>query len=164
MATFRDPDVARMATFLMAIGIGIGIGETPPDAFLPGIAVSGGVLVVDEERLTYPGDLLHEAGHLALMTTESRREARGNFGDDAGYETGAIAWSWAAALHIHLSPEIVFHGGGYRGGSVAILDNFSAGRYVGVPILEWLGMAAGPKRAAELGVEAYPAMLRWLRE
>lgn len=77
---------------------------------------------------------------------------------------GAIAWSYAAALHLGLAPEIVFHAAGYRGGAESLCENFAAGRTVGVPILEWLGLAAGAKLAVERGVEAYPAMLRWLRE
>lgn len=50
----------------------------------------------------------------------------------------------------------------YRGGSASANENFGAGRYVGVPVLQWLGMTAGQERAAELGVQPYPTMLRWL--
>ena len=36
-------------------------------------------------------------------------------GEDAGEEMGAIAWSYAAALHIGLDPRVVFHEDGYKG-------------------------------------------------
>lgn len=160
---FRDPIVATIAGFLMEIGITVCAGDTPPGSFLPGICVDRGVLVVNESQLKYCGDLLHEAGHLAVLSSEQRSATGPEMGDDGGHEMAAIAWSYAAAIHLGLDPAIVFHGGGYRGGAQAILDNFSAGRYIGVPLLEWMGMTVGPKRAGELSVAPYPKMLRWLR-
>jgi hypothetical protein len=112
----------------------------------------------------YPGDLLHEAGHLAVMEPQRRRQCHIEVGDDAAEEMMAIAWSYAASLHLGLSPATVFHEGGYRGGSQALIENFSLGRYIAVPMLQWVGMTADPKRAAESGVAPYPHMLRWLRD
>ena len=66
----------------------------------------------------------------------------------------AIAWSYAAALHLNLAPEVVFHAAGYRGGSRSMIENFSAGRYIGVPFLKWIGLTG----------DNYPAMTRWLRD
>lgn len=137
--------------------------ELPAQTLLPGILVENGILVIDESRLTFPGDLLHEAGHLAVMTPEERASAHPDIGDDGGFEMAAIAWSYAAAIHIGLELGIVFHQGGYRGASTSIIENFADRRYFGVPVLEWLGMTADAKRAIELGVEPYPYMLRWLR-
>ena len=57
---------------------------------------------------------------------------------------------------------MVFHEGGYRGGSRSLLANFSEGRYIAVPMLQWLGMTAEAERAAELGIEPYPTMRKWL--
>lgn len=154
--------LSRILEFLNAAGIPVRPGNVPPHTFLPGILVENGTLVFEASRLTWPGDLLHEAGHLAVMRPEQRAAAHSHTGDDAGFEMAAIAWSWAAAIHLDIDPAIVFHSGGYRGGSAAILENFSAGRYFGVPLLEWLQMAASPKSAGELGVPPYPHMLRWL--
>ena len=52
----------------------------------------------------------------------------------------AIAWSYAAALEIGIPPEIVFHPDGYRGASESMLQNFAEGRYLAVPMLQWVGM------------------------
>lgn len=112
----------------------------------------------------YPGDLLHEAGHLALLEPGEKWVTEGSMGDNGGYEMGAIAWSYAAAVHLGLAPDVVFHDSGYRGPAEAIRENFAAGRYLGVPILQWLGLAVDTKTAPTLGVEPYPAMIRWLRE
>jgi hypothetical protein len=160
---FQNPIAATIAGFLMQVGIPVRAGDTPVDSFLPGVCVDRGVLVVNESQLMYCGDLLHEAGHLAVLSSEQRNSAGPEMGNDGGYEMAAIAWSYAAAVHLGLDPAIVFHGGGYRGGSQAILDNFGSGRYIGVPLLEWMGMTVGPERAGKLGVAPYPKMLRWLR-
>ena len=124
-------------------------------SFLPGVAIEGGVLVVDEERLRYPGDLLHEAGHLAILPHHARRKIQGDAGPDGGFEAGAMAWSYAAAVHLGIDPAIVFHEDGYKGASPSILENFAKGRYIGVPILEWVGLTTA---------KSYPAMRAWLRE
>ena len=46
-------------------------------AFLPGIRLEQGALLVDESQLTYPGDLLHEAGHIAMTPPELRPSLSG---------------------------------------------------------------------------------------
>ena len=154
----------EILAFLAGIGIPVCRGEVKRDEFLPGIRIEAGGLVFDTTGAFYPGDLLHEAGHLALMDPARRSSANGNVGDDAGEEMGAIAWSYAAALHIGIDPRVVFHPDGYKGGALAILENFASGRYIGVPILQWKGLALDPQRAREQGVQPYPHMLRWLCE
>lgn len=146
------------------IGIQAILAEVSTTTFLPGIDIRDGVLIVDEVKLKYPGDLLHEAGHLAMLTPAQRVLVHSDAGDSGGMEMAAIAWSYAAALHLGIPPEVVFHKDGYRGGAGAILENFAAGRFIGVPLLEWAGLTATGKRAQALGVEPYPAMLQWLRE
>lgn len=160
----RDPLVARMVTFLTGIGLDVRPGPVPESAFLPGIAIQDGVLTFEEAKLLYPGDLLHEAGHLATLAPADRQSAHGHVGDDGGMEMAAIAWSYAAAKHAGIPPEVVFHNSGYRGGAGAILENFAAGRNVGVPMLVWMGLTRDAGQAPAPGAEPYPAMLRWLRE
>jgi hypothetical protein len=98
------------------------------------------------------------------MEPERRRACHVDVGKRAAEEMMAIAWSWAAGAHLGLDPSIVFHEGGYRGGAQAIIDNFVQGRFIAVPMLQWVGMTADPKRAADLGVAPYPHMLKWLRD
>jgi hypothetical protein len=150
---FLNPIANRIAGFLDEIGLPVCAGEIPDRTFLPGIHVAYGVLVVDEARLAYPGDLLHEAGHLAVALSARRNSLDGDTGDDGGEEMAAIAWSYAAALHLGLPPDVVFHQAGYGGGSRALIENFGSGRCVGVPFLKWIGLTG----------EAYPEMTRWLR-
>jgi hypothetical protein len=64
----------------------------------------------------------------------------------------AIAWSYAAARRLGVAPDIVFHPQGYKGGAAALVENFTAGRYIGVPLLQWWGMALEPRLAEAQGV------------
>lgn len=164
LAAPGNPLTRRIVDFLAAIGLPVYAGRLTGDTFLPGILLDRGSLRLDEARLAYPGDLLHEAGHLAVMPPDRRRAVHADAGKDAAEEMMAIAWSYAALVHLRLDPAVVFHPAGYRGGSQALLENFAARRYIAVPMLQWLGMAADDRRAAELGVAPYPWMIRWLRE
>ena len=161
---YADPLISRMAGFLTDIGLETAPAVLPEAGFLDGLMISHGALLIDEARLAYPGDLLHEAGHLAVVPGEKRKLLCGNAGNDPGEEMAAIAWSHAAALYLGIDPAVVFHPSGYSGGSQAILLNFSQGRYFGVPMLEWCGLTADKKTAALLQVSRYPHMLKWLRD
>jgi hypothetical protein len=73
---------------------------------------------------------------------------------------GALAWSYAAALHIGIDPRIVFHEHGYRGQSEQLLRGYASGRAVGLPYLWWIGMTTQPQPGKP---SIYPRMLHWLR-
>lgn len=153
-----QPEATVVIDFLR--GLGMEVAERPllRDPFLPGIEIVAGGLVVDWARSPYPGDLLHEAGHLALLTPDERRKATSRLVTDGGYEMGAIAWSYAACLELGLPVELLFHDEGYKGGAQALRDNFANRRFIGVPMLVWLGLATNdpPERGG------YPRMQRWL--
>ena len=140
--------------FLEEIGITVTFASISEQTFLPGLTIRQGFIILDEFRLSHPGDLLHEAGHLALLTPEQRRSATAPIDPDGGMELGAIAWSWAALTYLGLDPKVVFHPDGYRGGSQTIIDSFSQGRTFGVPILQWLGLT---------NAKMFPEMICWLR-
>jgi hypothetical protein len=151
---FSNPIANQIADFLTGIGLRIRPGKLSGPLILPGIQIQRGVLVVDEAQLSYPGDLLHEAAHLAVVPAATRNLLDRDTGDNGGEEMGAIAWSYAAAQHLRLDPAVVFHAHGYRGGSENILQNFREGRYIGVPFLRWIGLAD----------DSYPRIAQWLRE
>ena len=163
-AAFENGVTAKIADFLNLIGIEVVPCVCETATFLPGIKVESGWLLVDESKLKFPGDLLHEAGHLALAPGMLRRELSGevnlpDFNMDA-IESQVIAWSYAAILYLGLEPRIVFHEGGYRGHSKGLLGTFRVGGYIGVSGLEEAGMTASGQNAIELGVPPYPHMLK----
>lgn len=154
-------DVAELTRRLVDFVSGIGLSIAPEpgaDGLLPAMAVRDGTLFYDPDRLRWPGDLLHEAGHLAV-TDPALRRTISTFDDDGGDEMTAIAWSYAAALAVGIDPRLVFHDDGYKGDGAWLAETFAGGSYIGLPMLQYYGLAA---RAGD-GAPPYPAMKRWLR-
>jgi hypothetical protein len=154
-------------TFIRSIGIDIHFSSLSVDTFLPGLSIENGVIIVDKDKLLYPGDILHEAGHIAVVplaerytlnaSTIAKREQH------AAEEMMAIAWSYAACIALEIHPYFVFHDNGYKKGGQYIADNFAAGQYFGVPVLAWAGMTRDPFQTSEDKTGAYPYMLSWIR-
>lgn len=164
MSQFIHPVTSRIAAFLQEIGLPVRACRLTTPCFLPGIQMADGGLLVDEKELRHPGDLLHEAGHLALKVPAKRAKAGVDAGKNMGEEIGAICWSYAALTHLGLDPAVVFHPDGYRGASQNFIDNFTQGYTPGLPLLQWMGLTLDAKNAQEQGVLPFPHMLRWLRE
>ena len=158
----NDPVTARIITFLGEIGIPVFVEPLDEETLLPAMTVRDGALVIDPARLTWPGDLLHEAGHIAV-TDPALRASLCEVRSDPAEEMAAIAWSYAAAVEIGLDPHIVFHDEGYRGGGGYLADAFAGGAAPGVPMLQWFGMTASKRSAVDQHAAPFPHMLRWLR-
>lgn len=165
---FQNELVSRIAGFLTEVGIEVVPAQLEPDSFLPGILILNGKLLVDETKLIYPGDLLHEAGHLAVAPSEVRQSLSGEViipgADMDAVEVQATAWAYAATIHLGLDARVLFHEGGYKGQSEGLIFTYGVGVYPGVYGLQQLGMAAGREMAERLGVAGYPQMLKWMRE
>ncbi len=162
MGVFADPLTTRIAAFIAGVGIPVEPALLEASTPCPGMVARRGVLLVDEARLAYPGDLLHEAGHIAVCDPALRPSLEA-IGDDGGEEMAAIAWSYAASRELGLEPRVLFHPAGYKGGADALIAAFEGQGGVGVPLLEWYGMTLGPKSAAAQGAAPFPHMRRWLR-
>jgi hypothetical protein len=160
-ASFADPLTERLVAFVRGIGIEVRATTLPEKTVLPGLDIRHGAILVDETRMTHPGDILHEAGHLAVTDPAERNVPQ--LSPTPAEEMTSIAWSYAALCHLALDAAIVFHADGYKGEAASLIENFTAGRYFGVPLLQTYGMAVEPKRAVAIGAEPYPHMLRWLR-
>ncbi|TVT78781.1 MAG: hypothetical protein FHP92_00405 [Denitromonas halophila] len=159
-----DDMTPRILAFLLRIGVPVSTADLPGKSFLPGIEIEAGGLRVDPSRLRYPGDLLHEAGHLAVLPPDQRCQQGAEVSNDPAQEMMAIAWSWAALTHLALSPEVVFHADGYKGDAQWLIDTYSSGTFIALPMLQWIGLSADPSHAEALGIAPYPHMIRWLRE
>jgi len=153
--------IQSLLDFVRGLGIPATIASLPEPTFLPGLAIRSGTLLVDPDRLRYPGDILHEAGHIAVASPEAR--VLSELTPDAADEIATHAWAYAAVRYLGMSPHVVFHADGYRGGANSLVENFDAGRTIGVPLLQYYGMSLEPRVAAERGLPAYPHMLRWVR-
>jgi hypothetical protein len=162
---FQNDIVERMVSFLDEIGIPVRPGHVNDDTFLPGIEVVEGGLIIDEAKLLYPGDLLHEAGHLAVASRELRNKLSGKVeipkADLNVIESAAMCWSYAACIHLDLDPRVIFHEHGYHGHSQDLLLNFELGVFPGVHELVSAGMT---RTVSEPGALKFPAMEKWTRD
>jgi hypothetical protein len=159
--------VSTIAAFLESVGIPVEEGTLAAATFLPGVTIEAGRIVYDPARLQWPGDLLHEAGHVAVTPAAMRARLSGAVEAEAVPHAGepeATAWAYAAIRALGLDPAVLFHAGGYRGKSEALIRTYAYGSYPGLAGLAAAGMALGPREAAARGLPAYPAMLRWLRD
>src|SRR5947209_19755915 len=131
---FQNPITSKIVEFLTAVGIEIVPTRLSGECFLPGIRVESGSLLIDESKLTYPGDLLHEAGHLAIAPGDVRPGLSGEviipWADMNAVEVQVTAWAYAATIHLGLDPKILFHEGGY-GGSLRAYCSITARAFYG---------------------------------
>lgn len=159
--------VATICSFLTFAGIAFKFAPLPGGTFLPGLLLQDGCLLIDREKLLYPGDILHEAGHLATAAPSVRATMGGNLENNnlnQGGEIMAIAWSYAACVHLGIDPKIVFHANGYKNGSDNLVNLFNNGATFGQPLLQWAGMTyCTHEQAAKFNTKPFPHMITWLR-
>src|SRR5688572_24737910 len=129
--------LSKCIPFLNGIGIKTIFRKLDTPGFLPGLLIENGCIIIDRDALLYPGDILHEAGHIAVVPGAERTNMNNqSVLDSKNRETEemmAIAWSYAACIHLDLDPKIVFHENGYNGTGENIVENFNAGIYFGTP-------------------------------
>lgn len=159
-------ELEKCIDFLHSIGIQTRTAKLTAPTFLPGLSIEEGRIVIDMDALKFPGDILHEAGHIAVVPAAERdmldEAAIGKRENREAEEMMAIAWSYAACVHIGIDPAFVFHDDGYKGGGSYIAENFREKRYFGLPMLQWKGMALDETNAALQNLPAYPHMIKWL--
>ena len=154
--------VKLFCTFLTSIGIEVIEKEFEGASFLPGLKIENGRLLLCREKLLFPGDLLHEAGHIAVISKAERNNLSNNLMDNRpgkeGEELAVMLWTYAVCMHLDMDPEIVFHKDGYKGESEWILTNYRNKTFIGLPLLVWMGMTA-----AQDDTNGFPEMLKWVR-
>ncbi|MCC2547846.1 hypothetical protein LJY25_15455 [Hymenobacter sp. BT175] len=150
--------IDQLLAFVQDIGLTVREAPLPEPTFLPGLLIEQGELVVDRSRLLYPGDILHEAGHVAVTPAAERHLVGGHITENQpekeGDEMAVHGWCYAACMALKLPANVVFHPAGYRGAADWFVSNFQQGTYIGLPLLVWMGLTT---------TEAYPQMTRWLR-
>lgn len=163
----REELIYKMTDFLRFIGLEVNFDSINEETVLPGLKIRAGTLVVDMDRLLYPGDILHEAGHLATLPAVVRSSMNDRLEANDLHQSGeimAFAWSYAASLHLNIDPHIVFHGNGYQGNGAHVVNEFRLGHFIGIPLMEWYGLCYTPERAAQLGKSPFPQMKKWVCE
>ncbi|MEZ9819492.1 hypothetical protein AB4238_02540 [Shewanella sp. 10N.286.45.A1] len=157
-----DTELKAILQFFDHLGLAYQLTSVRSDSFMQGMDIKNGVLLIDRKSLIHVGDLLHEAGHIAVTEEAVRHKLQGDVsrsGHQAGEEMAAIAWSWAALKHIGLRPELVFHEDGYKQGSKSIIDAFKSNNGFGIPLLVYWQMCLSLQNNSA----GFPKMQNWLR-
>lgn len=155
-----------LISFLNEIGIPVIEQDLDETCFLPGLFPHSNSILLDRKRLKYPGDILHEAGHVAV-TEAALRPFIGTVEmtekwPRPGEELGAILWSYAAIVHLNISPEVVFHPEGYKNDSTWLIGQFENRNFIGLPLLQWMGFCDRKDEKTEQAV-FFPKLKKWLR-
>ncbi|MGP2657264.1 hypothetical protein ACOJTA_09500 [Malaciobacter sp. WC5094] len=160
---FENQLTQKIVDFIQSIGIEVRKETISEKTFLPGVLINKGAMIIDEERLLYEGDLLHEAGHIATLTPEKRVEVYNDVSKNPGDEMATLAWSYAAGRFLDIDPRIIFHDNGYKGESKWLAEHYSTGGDIGVPLLDWMELTISKNMAKEED-ETFPIMKKWIRE
>lgn len=73
---FSDSLVMKLVTFVRSIGIEVQACPINWKTRFPGLEIRSGAVLVDEKQLIHPGNILHEAGHIAVHNPARRKEPK----------------------------------------------------------------------------------------
>lgn len=168
----------RVATWLNSIGLVTKPGKRSDQSFMRGIWFDCGCIVYDPDE-AHPGDLLHEAGHLAIVPARFRHFVKGEIEESlashyddylkstvdcedatlqAIIQSGdaeAIAWSYAASLACCVDPWLCFVNG-FDGEAESVFQAIKLGCHPGINGLRASGMLTS--------VRDFPHLVRWLQK
>ncbi len=143
----RYKDRRKAIAFLRSIKIPL--RESPPTepcpqkTFFPWVWIENSTLVYRKNSVDV-GQLLHEAGHLALMTPAKRALASPNglppgpiFGDLA-----VEAWDYYAAIAADIFPMLIF-AKNFDNKGLQVYTQLDKGVHYGIPILKDIGFLKG---------------------
>jgi hypothetical protein len=184
MARTQSACLLRVVSFLRGIGIPCDIvpGAT---GFMPGVRIhQGGLQIAPEVAL---GDVLHEAGHLAVLPGRFRRLANDDVSvvqklmmdtvdftnPDSGEARAALqsgdaeatAWAWAAGEYLELDPSQVIRDRDYGGTGRDVRFALKNRAYLGINGLASGGFCVtrpGPLEKLK-GLPAYPQLAMWVQ-
>lgn len=168
----------RVIDFLNSIGIVVKKGTVPKKSFLPCLLIQDGEIFYEENFNI--SDMLHEAGHLALVPGEYRKFCTGDMGkavrilwtiiekvegkiapDSLIYrqllqcgDPEATAWAFAAGVKNNIPPEIIILDRQYGGSGSSIRECLKHKCYLGINGLRAAGFIDS--------VKDYPKLKYWM--
>ena len=172
----EDPALPIAVAGLRAIGLTV-IEDDAAVGFVPGVRIAGGTLRYAPGATD--SNLLHEAGHLAILPENLRPLAeddlsgvweaiRGEFqtarcaDPDAPYpradqcsDPEATAWAFAAGRQFGLAPEQIIRDQDYDGDGAGVRFGLEHNAYAGIHGLRHAGFLAR--------VRDFPKLERWLQ-
>lgn len=174
----------RVLSFLRGVGIPCDI--TPgASGFIVGVRIyMGGLQVSPDARVS---NILHEAGHLAVLPGRFRRLACDDIdavvrlmnetvdfsNPDVGEARAAMqsgdaeatAWAWAVGEHLNLPPETVIEDADYDGTGEDMRASLMMRGYLGINGLASAGFCVVRPGALEKArkLPAYPRLAMWVQ-
>ncbi|SOC30957.1 hypothetical protein [Thalassospira xiamenensis] len=163
--------------------------EAGVSGFCDGVVIRAGSLVVDPQVCAI-GDLLHEAGHVAItpgryrrLMSDDLREGLKLMLDDVEKlgpdsevfqpamqcsDPEATAWAWAAGMHLGLKPEIIIEDDAYGSSGANVRSQLLSselgrpyGRVTGYLGIHGLAHAGMTSLHNRGGAAMFPEMKRW---
>jgi hypothetical protein len=189
--TRTDPLASGLATlraFLSTIGLRVRVSRGAC-GFIDGVRIERGTVLVDPDASI--SNLLHEAAHLAVMPARWRDVCGPDVDETIGRmhelerdllldapdsptaramlqcgEAEAIAWSWAAGVHLGFAHETIVEDTDFGGEGKELRMGLALEYHFGVHGLQAAGFCSVRAGAlAELrGLPAYPRLKRWLQD
>lgn len=166
----------EIIAFLNEIGIKTSRGNVPSNSFMPNIAIQDGSIIYNKDATL--GDLLHEAGHLAIIPKKYRPMCQGDMDESmraifdkaeiAGEmipdstiycaliqssDPEATAWAWSAGRHIGIEPQDIIADYLYEGTGADVRLMLSLNCYLGINGLRAAGMLTS--------VKSFPHLTQW---
>lgn len=176
------PNLNKTVVFLESIGITCTpkVGAT---GVLKHVRILDGGLHFDGRVAVE--DMLHDAGHLAIIPDRYRRFANVDLTAAVGamsrdLEAGvcevdsplmravlqstdseATAWAWAAGTHLSLPPKVIISNAAYGGDGAVIRLQLQLGKHLGIHGLWHSDMCARPSQTS---LPQYPNLLCWTQK
>lgn len=178
------PYVAKTMDFLNGIGLPISVvpGAT---AFLELIRVVEGRLEIDPACSV--SNVLHEAGHLAIMPSQFRHLMTGDLDEGTrlmfdeinkmglepdhplsraamqASESEATAWAWAVGEHLEIPPEVIILDSDYEKDGAGVRFMLMARQYLGIHGLMHAGFCVA-RANSRRNLPVYPKLAYWLQQ
>lgn len=178
------PKTEKVANFLREIGLQV-VQVESASGFVDHVEIVHGAIHLDEHAAV--SDLLHEAGHVAIMPQRYRSYLNGNIGpgvkrmleeltalhlptDDPLYRAAiqtsdceATAWAWAAGKHLGLNDDEIIRDEDYNGGGEHVRLGLAFRGYLGINGLAHAGFCTVRPNPYRAGIPVYPELARWLQ-
>lgn len=170
--------------FLGHLGLPVhAVSRVPEGSFMATVFIrDGGLEVLPQATVA---DVLHEAGHLAVIPSRFRTyaqddvdqaiermfEALADEADDtplmtaamhAG-ETEATAWAWAVGCYLGLPSDVIIQDADYDGTGADIRTALTHGAYQGIQGIGHAGFCARGARDRAQGRPTFPTLAYWLQ-
>jgi hypothetical protein len=152
------------------------------DSFISGVAIKNGTLIIDKDCSI--SNLLHEAGHLAVLPKEYRTQANDDLAHvlrkmykevDCSKEENrrfmqcedaeATAWAYAFGIRCNVDTDLIIDSDQYDGTGRDVLESLALGSGFGVSGLSRLGWCATNKiHSISSGLPMFPHLIKWLND